>query len=141
MLHSHAASANASPPEHAARERRRQWARTLIRRGEADGATIPRYGTDAWHRLSQDDPRRIAGVVIAAESWATDADDVPGRLRRELYDAAVAAEAIEEEGWRRAVAMVRDLGRPSPRDPLNPRGRSYAERRANEQAWIRGEVS
>ena len=30
---------------------------------------IPTYGSDAWHGLEPDDPRRQAALIVAAERW------------------------------------------------------------------------
>lgn len=64
---------------------RRAWASAHLQAARAHGH-IPRYGEPDWHKLSPTDPRRWAAVIIAAECWAQDGDDIPARMRRELAD-------------------------------------------------------
>jgi hypothetical protein len=56
---------------------------------------LPSYGSPHWAALADDDPRKLAAAVIAAECWATDLDDLPDRLRREL----AAARQADENRW------------------------------------------
>lgn len=35
----------------------------------ADRRSIPRYGSDEWNALPDQDPRRAAAVIVAAEAW------------------------------------------------------------------------
>lgn len=94
--------------------RRRAFASTHIADATRLGP-IPTYGSAAWHRLPYPDPRRWAAVLVAAEAWAHDGDDIPGRLRRELADQAAAEadllvddELAAEAGF---AAMARDIRR------------------------------
>lgn len=70
--------------------RRRIWATATIRTAR-DLGPIPRYGSSEWFDLDSGDPRWLAAILVAAEAWALDADDVADRLAFEL-DAARAAE-------------------------------------------------
>jgi len=60
---------------------RRRWAYGLIRKAKTPP---PRYGSAEWNALPLDNPARVAASVIAAESWATDADELPERLAIEI---------------------------------------------------------
>ncbi len=91
-----------------AREHRRGWALPLIRRGR-DVGDVPSYGSPEWCRLPHNDPRRIAAVVIAAECWAVDGDDLEARLRRELADAAAAEERLADEDFAEMAKWVRRM--------------------------------
>lgn len=44
-----------------------RWAKTLI---DAAGGPVPAYGTREWSDLP-DGPQKVAGCVLAAESWRT----------------------------------------------------------------------
>jgi hypothetical protein len=68
------------------------WARAIITRGRTVG-DVPSYGSHDWCALPAADPRRIAALVVAAESWRA---DEPGR-----WWARVQREA-EQLGVRRA---------------------------------------
>lgn len=61
--------------------RRRHWAFARIHAG---GQGVPRYGSDDWLALADTDPRKVASVVVAAECWAREADDLVERLRLEV---------------------------------------------------------
>ncbi len=75
--------------------------------------------------MPHNDPRRIAAVVIAAECWAVDGDDLEARLRRELADAAAAEERLAEEDFARVAAGVRaTANRPTVADLRQRRGRT-----------------
>lgn len=41
------------------------WARNELE----DLLQVPLYGTEQWHALEPNDPRRQAGLVLAAEAW------------------------------------------------------------------------
>jgi hypothetical protein len=59
---------------------RQRWARILIDRNPHP----PAYGTPEWLALPEAHPAKIAAVVIAAECWAMDGDELEDRLRREV---------------------------------------------------------
>ena len=61
---------------------RRYWARRMI--DKAGGASIPPYGGHEWLSLPEGDPRKVAAVIVAAESWATAGDHMETDLRREM---------------------------------------------------------
>lgn len=104
---------------------RRRWARSLIRRATSPA---PTYGSAAWLALPEGSPEKIKAVVVAAECWAVDGDDIETRLRREID----AARAAEDRRWDQlhaeSVEMVQRLAK---RPHI---GSSYAERRARELA-------
>lgn len=92
---------------------RRGWASAHIRDAKSRGP-IPRYGDHAWHQLTATDPRRWAAIIIAAECWASDGDDIPGRLRRDLAHQADIDEQLLDEDFAAMAANVRALaGTPS----------------------------
>lgn len=66
-----------------AREARRAYVVPLIRRGR-DAGPVHAYGSRAWELLPDSDPRKVAAVCIAAEAWATEADEDTIRERLEV---------------------------------------------------------
>ena len=60
---------------------RRNWAYALTRKCSTPP---PRYGSRAWLALSEGSPEKVAAVVIAAEAWASDLDNMPANLALEL---------------------------------------------------------
>jgi hypothetical protein len=75
---------------------RRAFARAHIDDAARTGP-IPRYGTADWHRLPYADPRRWAAVLIAAECWATDGDNLAANLHTELAAAHRTHRQLEDE--------------------------------------------
>ncbi len=71
------------------------WAQRLIAAG---GPSIPEYGTPARHALPDNDRRKVAACVIAAESWRTYTDPAEVALRLRLELDALRAEQ-EEATW------------------------------------------
>lgn len=72
------------------------------------GTTIPRYGSDEWDTLPEQDPRRAAAVALAAECWRDHLS--PGQVAIELNDAMVAAEIelrrrVRECSWDVSAAI------------------------------------
>ena len=62
-------------------EARRSWVRSML----ADvPRPIPKFGSPQWLALPDGDRRKVAGVVVAAESYARDADELEDRLRAEV---------------------------------------------------------
>jgi hypothetical protein len=86
--------------------RRRYWARRLIDQAR-DCWPIPRYGSPEWLMLADGSPARIAAVVIAAEAWAQDSDDIEERLRRELVDRWYADKHADDEVYSKEIASHR----------------------------------
>jgi hypothetical protein len=98
---------------------RRQWAYGLIRRVTSP---CPSYGSRAWLDLPEGDPAKIAAVVVAAEAWAIDGDDLERRLHEEVRNSRAAFKATEDEEYQARAAEHR---RTAPRFT----GLSFAERR------------
>lgn len=86
-------------------ERRRRWAYALIAKAKSPP---PRYGSETWLALPEGSAEKVAAVVIAAEAWVVDGDDVAARMRRELDDAAHAEKAAEDADYQRAVGEHRE---------------------------------
>jgi hypothetical protein len=104
---------------------RRRWAYGLIRKIKTPP---PSYGSEAWLALPDGSDEKIAAVVIAAECWAVDGEDLAGRLAREI-DAERTAEqhrldALHAENVETVQALAKRPGI----------GLSYAERRTRELA-------
>jgi len=109
-----------------ASSRRRRWAYSLI--GKA-ASPPPPYGSAAWLALPEGSAEKIASVVVAAEAWAVDGDDIPERMRRDLADQHDAEDRLRREQFDATVVpLVTALA-------LRPGiGTTYAERRARELA-------
>lgn len=58
-------------------------ARQLIARA-GDRASIPRYGSPEWNALPDQDPRRAAAILIAAEAWRDHCS--PERVAQDMRD-------------------------------------------------------
>lgn len=65
------------------------WAARILSAGHAAGK-VPPYRSPAWHRLADDDPCKLAAVVLYAECWHAERqpDVIADRLRREVEVAA-----------------------------------------------------
>jgi hypothetical protein len=59
---------------------RQEWAQNLIARHPSP----PTYGSPEWLALPEAHPAKIAAVIIAAECWAVDGDQLEDRLRTEI---------------------------------------------------------
>jgi hypothetical protein len=58
-------------------------ARRLIGR-VPNGTVVPRYGSDEWDALPDQDPRRAAAIMVAAEAWRDYLS--PERIAQDLLD-------------------------------------------------------
>jgi hypothetical protein len=58
-------------------------ARQLIARA-GDRSSIPRYGSPEWDALPDQDPRRAAAILIAAEAWRDHCS--PVRVAEDMRD-------------------------------------------------------
>jgi hypothetical protein len=105
---------------------RQEWAAHLIRRG---GADVPTYGSPEWLALPDGHPVKLAGLVIAAECWAQDGDDLERRLRTEVL--AVSREHKRSED----AEYVAQIRAGYDRQP------DAAEIEAEFWAWIRGDAA
>ena len=92
------------------RDNRVRFARSHIRSAQQHGP-VPRYGSDAWHRLDYADPRRWAAVIMAAECWAQDGDDIAGRIRRDLAWEVEAHQRLDAAEFAAMAARVRASAR------------------------------
>jgi hypothetical protein len=105
--------------------RRRRWAYSLISRA----AQTPPYGSANWHSLPEGSAERIAAVVIAAEAWAMDAEDISTRLAAELDSAYAAHKRAEDAAYAERAAAGRAAA-------PKPGGKSFVERRAAQLAEV-----
>ncbi|KLL10809.1 MULTISPECIES: hypothetical protein [Protofrankia] len=131
-----------------------RWAQDKIRAARAAGR-IPSYGSPEWAALPDDDPRRAAAILVAAESWRAEADPVwRDAVHRAEQDGARAAYLRDvdarwgeiQAAWRelsqhvarieRARAVGSDVGLPLDerrRLALTPRPGDYPGRQASER--------
>lgn len=84
---------------------RRYWARQLIDRAPKP---IPAYGSTEWLSLAGDDVSKVAATVVAAECWATAADNLEADLRREIEDAQVSFKHEEDAEYQAKAAAHRE---------------------------------
>lgn len=101
---------------------RQRWARHLIERHSAP----PAYGSPEWLALPEAHPAKIAAVVVAAECWAMDGDELEERLRREVLALSRANKQAEDAEY------VASWQRPG-QDPDLP-----AQLEAEFWDWVRG---
>jgi hypothetical protein len=87
-----------------AADRRRHWAAETVARLSA-GLDVPRYGTAEWldYGGPARDRARFAALIVAAEAWASDGDDLPDRLERDVAVLHAAWEEREAEWMADAV--------------------------------------
>ena len=104
---------------------RRYWARRMIDR--AKGAPLPVYGDATWLSLPEGDPVKVAAVVVAAESWQQDADDLGGRLTVQVATSYVANKQAEDAEY---VARAKAHRETAPK----PARASFLQRRAAQLA-------
>lgn len=104
---------------------RRYWARRMV--DKAKGADIPTYGEATWLSLPDGDPVKVAAVVIAAECWAQDGDDIPGRLAVEMAASYAAHKEAEDAAY---VAKAKAHRETAPK----PVRASFMQRRAEQLA-------
>jgi hypothetical protein len=112
-----------------------EWAARLIR---AAGKPIPRYGTPDWQALAEGSPAKIAAVVVAAESWAREGDELEERLRAEVEMSRVAFKADEDADYcaRRDAHRESWTGRGFRSDP-----RMQGEIETEWRDWMNGAAS
>lgn len=82
---------------------RRRWAYTLVRRAKG---RPPRYGSAEWFALPEGSPERVASVVVAAEAYQRDGDDLEGVLRAQLEEQRRAFLERDDEQHRAAVVPL-----------------------------------
>jgi hypothetical protein len=101
---------------------RRQWAQRLIARHPSPVT----YGSEAFLALPDGHPAKMASLVVAAESWARDGDELEERLRREVLALSRANKLAEDAEY---VAGYQSPMRTLP---------DAAELEAEFWDWIRG---
>jgi len=104
--------------------RRRQWAYALISRTPKPA---PAYGSVAWLALPDSDPAKLSGLVVAAESWARDGDELEERLRAEVASMRREHKLRDDEGY--ADAQEAHRARWVPVAERSARVLPFAERR------------
>ena len=72
---------------------RQRWAQRMI---AAAGTPLPRYGSPEWLELPEGDRRKVAAVIVAAECWAREADELEERLRVEVEFSRIAHKLIDD---------------------------------------------
>jgi hypothetical protein len=101
---------------------RQEWAWNLVGRHPSP----PTYGSPEWLALPESHPAKIAAVVIAAECWARDGDELEDRLRSEVLALSRANKLAEDAEY---VARYQRPTRTLP---------DAAELEAEFWDWIRG---
>ncbi len=84
------------------------WAARLIAAGQAAGA-LPLYGDAVWRLLADDDPRKVAATVRAAEAWRLDGERLEETVRDELALRREADGRLDAEEFAAEAASVRRL--------------------------------
>lgn len=72
---------------------RRRWAERMLIQA---GTPVPRYGSPEWLALPEGDRRKVAAVIVAAECWAREADEIEDRLRVEIEFSRIAHKLIDD---------------------------------------------
>lgn len=85
--------------------RRIEWAARLIEAGRP----CPRYGSEEFLALADDSPAKLASILVAAECWARDADD----LEQRLWDECIAASRSHKQAEDADYCARRDAHRES----------------------------
>ena len=85
------------------------WASSRVTALLEDHEDPPRYGTGEWQQLAENDPRKAAAIITAAELWRRygDGDDLVAWIR----DASRSRESLAN---RRTIAELDELARPKP---------------------------
>jgi len=91
----------------------------------------PRYGSAQWLSLPEGDPAKAAAVVVAAECWATEGDELPERLALELENARAAFKLETDRDY-----VERYQSHRTKWSQLSQTSKSFAERRAEQLASI-----
>lgn len=106
---------------------RQRWARCFIDRHPEP----PSYGSPEWLALPESHPAKISSVVVAAECWALDGDELEQRLRVEVMALSRANKVEEDAEYVATMAL----------------GAAYYDRRptateveAEFWDWVRGDV-
>jgi len=108
----------------AATRSRRRWAYARIHRCP----TPPPYGSSEWLVLEDDDPGKVAAVMVAAECWAQSGDTLELDLRREVEAARLAHKQAEDDDYQARAEAHR-------KEHVASRG-GFAERRQAQLAGV-----
>lgn len=71
-------------------------------------APPPKYNSPEWLALAEGDVRKVAAVVIAAESWARDGDNLEENLRAEVEQLQRAHKAAEDAEYVAGIERHRE---------------------------------
>lgn len=91
------ADSTAPHPQEALTYARRAWARALIERAKPH--PLPAYGSAEWLSLPDAHPAKVGAVVVAAESWVTDAENAPTSLLTEVEALARGHKSAEDAAY------------------------------------------
>lgn len=72
---------------------RESWVQRML---EGIPRPLPEFGSPEWLALPDGDRLKIGSIVVAAECWARDGDDLEQRLRTEVLAASRAHKAAED---------------------------------------------
>lgn len=84
---------------------RREWAQALIRRASKP---LPSYGSAEWVALPEGSAEKVASVVIAAECWAREADELEQNLRAEVAELQRAHKVSEDADYVASIEQHRE---------------------------------
>jgi hypothetical protein len=90
------------------------WSDRLVREARLRYGEPPQYGSPAFLALDQDDPLRLAALVVAAEAWRR--EHTPEVFAQRLADELVARQQVDgaarDEIAHWVVGRVRSMGNP-----------------------------
>lgn len=104
------------------------WAEALIDRATG---TIPEYGSPEFEALPDNDPRKVASCVRAAEAWRTyfSPEEITRRLRAEFEAASTFELSLEQrESYARARPSFAELSARRGEPEAEARGRAQRRR-------------
>jgi hypothetical protein len=91
--------------------RRRDWARAEVRKLTGGIADPPRYGDPRWLEWDGDPADahrvRLAALIVAAESWAREGDNIRDRLARDVAAARSEHEQSLDAEWATVARRAR----------------------------------
>jgi hypothetical protein len=95
---------------------------------KAKGAPLPVYGDATWLMLPDGDDVKVAAVIVAAEAWASERDELPTTLAVQVEATRRAFKADEDAAYAERAAAHRErwAGR-TPRKSFMDRRREQLE--------------